>query len=375
MKILIVTHYFNPHIGGIEVVAYNQAKELIRRGHKVTIITSKLNNEKNNEQIEGINIVRVKAWNWLEKNFDVPFPIFSLRLLSILNTEIKKADVVHTHGALYMGSFFGSFIAGICKKPFIVTEHVGFVVYTNFIVNIIQKLAFKTIGRITLNKSYKVLVLNKNVQVFLSKITKTKIEYLINGVDINLFKPATQKQKILLRKKYKLPPDKKLALFVGRFVSKKGIDLLIKAKTPNFDIVLVGEGKLPKETYDTKGIFIFGFLPQNKLKEIYQACDLFVLPSTGEGFPLSLQEAMASGLPIITTKQQYYKELFDINLVKLIDRDINQIKNSIQNILSNTKEVDSMKNYSRKFVVNEFSWKVHINKLLKIYGEVKNEKN
>ena len=41
MKILIVTHYFKPHVGGIEIVAYNQAKGLVEEGHEVTIVTSK----------------------------------------------------------------------------------------------------------------------------------------------------------------------------------------------------------------------------------------------------------------------------------------------------------------------------------------------
>ena len=369
MKILIVTHYFRPHIGGIEIVAYNQAKELIKRGHKVTIVTSKLNNEKNNEQVDGINIIRVKAWNWLEKNFDVPFPIFSLKLLSVLNTEIKKVDIVHAHGALYMGSLFSSIIAKKNNKPFFITEHVGLVLYKNIFINIIQNIVFHTIGKITMNKSIRVLVLNKKVQNYLSKITKTKIEYLTNGVDTNLFEPVTQQQKISLRKKYNLPLDKKIVLFVGRFVEKKGIDLLIKAKTPDFDIVLVGEGKLPKETYSANGVFIFDFLPQNKLKEIYQMCDVFVLPSTGEGFPLSLQEAMASGLPIITTKDDHNKELFNSNFVKLIDQDINQIKITVKNIISDIKVMKSMGDYSRNLVIKEFSWETHVNNLLKIYKE------
>lgn len=371
MKILLITHYFYPHIGGIEIVAYNQAKELVKQGHEVTIITSKIKHEANNETVEGIKIIRIKALNWLEKKFDVPFPIFSSKLLSIINTEIKKSDVVHAHGALYMGSFFGSLVTKKFKKPFIVTEHVGLVIYKNKVLSIIEHLAFKTIGRISLNRSKVILVLNENVEKYLSKITKTKIQYLTNGVDINLFKPIDQKQKIFLRKKYKLPIDRKLILFVGRFVEKKGVDLLIKAKKPDFDIVLVGEGKLSPETYDIRGIHIFNFMPQDKLREIYQMCDVFVLPSESEGFPLSLQEAMASGLPIITTKQQYYKELFDSNFVELIDRNIDQIKYSIENLISDSKKTEAMKKYSRNFVIDNFSWNINVNKLLKIYKGLK----
>lgn len=246
MKILIVTHYFKPHIGGIEIVAYNQAKELVKKGHEVTIVTSKLNREKAVEQKEGIRIVRVTAWNLFEKKFDVPYPIFSPRLISTINKEIKGNEIIHAHGALYLGSFISSLFARIYKKPFLVTEHVGFVKYKSSIINFVEKIAFSTIGKITLDRSQKVLVLNKNTKNFLESLTHKPIAYLANGVDTNLFKPASAQAKILLRKKYNFPLNRKLVLFVGRFVQKKGVDLLIEAKTPEFDLVLVGQGNLPK---------------------------------------------------------------------------------------------------------------------------------
>ena len=285
MKILIVTHYFKPHIGGIEIVAYNQAKALVEQGHEVTIVTSKLNGEKVVEQQEGIKIVRVHAWNLFENKFDVPYPIFSPRLISTINVEIKRNDIIHAHGALYLGSFISSLLARIYKKPLLVTEHVGFVTYKSSIINFVEKIAFSTIGKITLNRCQIVFVLNTKTKKYLEALTNKPIEYLPNGVDTNLFKPANTKEKNMLRKKYKFPLSRKLVLFVGRFVQKKGVDLLIDAKNPEFDLVLIGDGKLPKNAENTEGIFILNSLPQEKLAEIYQACDIFVLPSTSEGFP------------------------------------------------------------------------------------------
>ncbi len=158
MKILIITHYFKPHIGGIEIVAYNQAKELVKKGHEVTIVTSQLNREKAVEQKEGIRIVRVPAWNWFEKKFDVPYPLFSPRLASTINREIKRNEIIHAHGALYLGSFISSLFARIYKKPFLVTEHVGLVMYKSSIINFVEKIAFSTIGKITLDRCQKVFV-------------------------------------------------------------------------------------------------------------------------------------------------------------------------------------------------------------------------
>src|SRR5438876_2977339 len=228
MKILIVTHYFKPHIGGIEIVAYNQAKELVKKGHEVTIVTSRLNREKAVEQKEGIRIVRVLAWNLFEKKFDVPYPIFSPRLVSVINREIKKSDIVHAHGSLYLGSFISSVLARIYKKPLFITEHVGFVKYKSSIINTIEKLAFRTIGIFTIRGSYAVIVLNELVYKIIRHY-KEEVYYLPNGVDFNLFHKPTEQEKLAIREQYNIPLNEFVVLFVGRFVPKKGFDILYKA--------------------------------------------------------------------------------------------------------------------------------------------------
>ena len=85
MKILIATHYFLPHKGGIEFVAYNQAKELVKKGHQVTIVSSKIGNEPEEEIMDGIKVRRVKAWNYFEDKQGVPYPIYSPKIFSVTN--------------------------------------------------------------------------------------------------------------------------------------------------------------------------------------------------------------------------------------------------------------------------------------------------
>jgi glycosyltransferase involved in cell wall biosynthesis len=205
MKILIVTHYFEPHIGGIEIVAYNQAKELVKQGHEVTIVTSKLKHEKAVEQVEGIRIVRIAAWNLLEENFNVPYPLFSPRLVSTIIREIKKNDIIHAHGVLYLGSFISALVARIYKKPFIVTEHIGFVTYKSSITNTIEKLALWTIGLITLWASDITIVINTSVQRWVKQY-KNEVYYLPNGVDLQLFDKSTEQEKQAIRERYTILP-------------------------------------------------------------------------------------------------------------------------------------------------------------------------
>ena len=368
MKILIVTHYFMPHIGGIEIVAYNQAKELVKIGHEVTIVTSKLNCEKAIEQKEGIRIVRVPAWNWFEKNFDVPYPIFSPRLFLTLRKEIKKSTIIHVHGALYLGSFISSLLGKVYKKPLFVTEHVGFVSYKNPILNIIEKFAIYTIGLVTLFSCTAVLVLNMDVQAWIKKF-RSEVHYLPNGVDLRLFSKPVEQEKQAIRERYKLPSDKFIVLFVGRFVAKKGVDILYNAKDPSYLLVFVGGGTIPEYMKADASVRIIGSLPQEELAMLYKASDLFILPSYGEGFPLSIQEAMATGLPIITSKHNNLDQIRDSPLIAYINLTESDIRAAIKKIQSDTILQQKMGEYSSKIAIEHYSWEKNITSLVTICGE------
>ncbi len=366
MKILIVTHYFEPHIGGIEIAAYNQAKELVKKGHKVTIVTSKLNREKAVEQKDGIRIIRVTAWNLFEKKFDVPYPIFSPHLVSTIIREIKRNDIIHVHGALYLGSFISSLFARIYKKPFFVTEHVGFVMYKNSAINAIEKLALHTIGLATIRISDATIVYNKFVYKWIRQY-KNEVHYLPNGVDFELFNKSTEQEKQAIRARYNIPLDKFVVLFVGRFVPKKGFDVLYNAKDPSYLLVFVGGGTIPDYIKSDDSVRIIGPLPQDDLAMMYKASDVFILPSHGEGFPLSIQEAMATGLPIITSKHNNLDQIADSPLITYIDITETDIKSAIKKIQSNIVLRKDMGEYSSKIARENYSWEKNSIKLSDIY--------
>lgn len=374
MKILIVTHYFFPHIGGIEVAAYNQAKELVKKGHEVVVVTSKIENEKSGYSPDGIKIVRIKAINILENFMGVPYPLFYPKLLLALKNEIKNCNIVHANGALYMGTFFSSLLTKFYKKPLIITEHVGFVKYKSIFLNLLQKSAFLTIGKIALKLSAKVIVLNSQVGEFIRNEGINTVRYLPNGVDASLFKPVNSDRKAELRKKIGLPDNKKLVLFVGRFVEKKGFDKMFEARNPDYLIIFVGSGNVPEYMRRSKDVIFFNPMPQNELSEIYQASDIFVLPSTGEGFPLSIQEAMACGLPVITSSHEGYSDYLDKNYVKMVEPKPENLRKAIKEVSENEALYREMAEYSRKKAVSDFSWGKNTEGLLKIYHEVLEEK-
>lgn len=373
MKILIASHYFYPHVGGIENVVQNQAKHLAMNHNYVTILTSATGAKKSLEQTaQNYSVYRLSVNNLLEDKFDIPFPIFYPSILWNTYELVKAADIIHVHDSLYITSFVTVLWAKLLNKPVVLTQHVSIIPHTSRLVIFIQKVVYKIVGRFIVKNSKKILVINNNVKDFLIEqgATASRIVPYTNGVDLRLFRPATSKQSVSIREKYKLPESDTLVLFVGRFVPKKGFDKLLKARSDDYTIVFVG-GEKPNKLKSDKHFIFLGKLSKTEIAEIYKACDIFVLPSAGEGFPLSIQEAMASGLPIITSDDKGYDIYnFDRSKFFLIEPTVSNIKLSITKLIDNQKLRKSMSKYSIAYATRNFNWSDSTKKISEIYKEL-----
>lgn len=368
MKILIVSSYYPPHLGGLEIVAFNHANLLAKRGHEVNVLTSSVNKAEVSYVKNGVNVIRVKALNFIENKWGVPFPLFSIRFLWIAFREAKKSDVVHIHDVFYLSSFFAMLAARFYKKPVVLMQHVEMIKHPSKLVMMGQKLAFATTGAYVFKHSKKIITLNDRVDAFLMQcgVDNSKLVALPNGVDSTLFSPVSSAQKIDLKRKLGFSLDKKVVLFVGRFVPKKGFDKLMGASDDLYQLVFAG-GTAPAGS-DSRITFL-GKLTQQELALVYQAADIFILPSEGEGFPLSVQEAMSSGLPIITTNDYgYVRYNFDRErFILLDDTSSKSIKETLYSIVNDNSKIRSMGEYSRSYALQYFSWDVVISELENLY--------
>ena len=132
-----------------------------------------------------------------------------------------------------------------------------------------------------------------------------KIMVTPNAVDVEKYKPDNDTNFI---EDMKLDKNKPLILFVGNLVPQKGLKYLLEAKKilkTDAQLVIVGDGPLMmnlKEMVvneDIKDVFFTG--ARRDIDKIMPAGDVFVLPSTSEGFPITLLEAFAAGLPVVAT--------------------------------------------------------------------------
>jgi glycosyltransferase involved in cell wall biosynthesis len=124
---------------------------------------------------------------------------------------------------------------------------------------------------------------------------------IFNGVDTEVFRPAADGERAAARERFGFAPEERVALFVGRFVEKKGVALLGKTAARRTDIsfAFAGWGLIDPAAWGLANVRVFSDLAGASLAELYRAADVFVLPSQGEGFPLVVQEALACGLPVV----------------------------------------------------------------------------
>lgn len=208
----------------------------------------------------------------------------------------------------------------------------------------------KLIDRIDGFISVSLQVRDKLVQL---GVNKEKIVVLPNATDRMVFKPQN---KVESRNKFGLPQDKLLVLFVGRFVENKGPLRLLEAVNSiegNILSVFVGDGIQDDEISGDK-VVMKGPLSYEKIPMIMSACDLFVLPTLHEGSSNVIVEAMACGLPIISSDIPEIREQCTPMFSLLLDPiNISELKIGIEKMLSDPDGLAAMGqaalNYSEKF--------------------------
>ena len=299
MRLLTVTAYFDTHRGGVELVAGRLARELQARGFEVIWVAT----DAVAPSPDGVNNVPIKALNLLERLLGVPYPFPSLASIRRIGQEVARADAVLLHDSLYATNVAAFLAARRAGKPVVVVQHIGEVPYSNPILRLMMKLANAMIAKPLLARADQVVFISEITRRFFAGLRFARPPLAIfNGVDTEIFRPAAGgEESRALRIRLGLAEDRPVVVFVGRFVEKKGLNLirLMAASRPDLQFALAGWGPIAPESWALPNVTVFASLQGASLAELYRAGDILALPSTGEGFPLVVQEAMACGLPVV----------------------------------------------------------------------------
>ncbi|MCW3983450.1 MAG: glycosyltransferase family 4 protein [Candidatus Bathyarchaeota archaeon] len=216
------------------------------------------------------------------------------------------------------------------------------------------------------------------------KIPAHKIRVIHNGVDIQKFQPATDKRKIKAALGFN--PDDIAIVSVGRLYARKGLFTLIESmpavvkRFPNAKFIISGKGQSDEMqkliAHATRlgvinNIVFTGYYPDKKLPLLYQAADVFAFSTFYEHHPFAVLEALATGLPVVTTTVGGIPETIQSGkngfLVKPFDE--KAFADRILHLLEHPAEASEMGVKARQTVVEQLDWRIVVKDAMKVYQE------
>jgi 1,2-diacylglycerol 3-alpha-glucosyltransferase len=328
MKILVVGRYFYPKPGGGETFLYKMFASLAERGHEVYVVTSCLEDTPKHEKSDGLYIYRPYPGgnSWLNAL------LFSMYLVPYLGKFIQKKPVDIIFNIAYSCTFSVRYVARKARIPLV--THVGYFFGRAWFHLVNPLLAsinlLLPVISIRFGGHDTICCPSSEVSERLQAYSKAKVEAIPNGLDIAEIEsveesPSGKNIRLVLGAR----DDEQLLLFVGRLSAEKNVDGLlqiISEKNIKSRLVIVGDGperdkleKLTNKLNLKQRVVFLGHRPHKEALGIMKACDILILPSKTEVFPMVVLEALALGTPVIATRVGGISEVKSPNLY-LIDK-------------------------------------------------------
>lgn len=214
----------------------------------------------------------------------------------------------------------------------------------------------KSAAIICLNHQFKQKLLHKY------NFPESKVNILLIGIDTDMFKPFTLEQKNRIRQDLGLKDNLVIGFVAGIISHSKGADTLIaafnqlKGKYPQVRLLLIGEDILGFER--DQSIIYCGRLRKEDLPTYYNVMDIFVFPTWSEGAPKVVMEALACGIPVISTNVGGIPELIKAGETGFLVNpgDVNKIVSYCQMLLEDEGLRKRVGEKSRKYALENFDY-------------------
>lgn len=377
-KLLIATDNFIPRHDGIAVFL-REATPYLKKYFKVTVLAPNfgINKSMIKEEFKGVKLILFDLSH--KKYGDYSPARISLKKI---NGEVKKADLVWSHGLLPI-SLWALFFGWIHKKKRISQIHsieydLGVLALKKRgISQVLIKQTIKLLLRIIYNLSSKIIVPSFEVAQLIENLGVNKDKFIVSmGIDTKRFRPA--KNKRTAKKKLGIKEDSIIIGYCNRLSYEKNPLTLLRAfealrrEHKNITLLVIGSGikELEKKFRGRKNVKFVG--DKDNVIPYLQAMDFFVLTSLTETSSLSTMEAMSCGAVPIATKvgvvKSYIREGFSgFFFEKKNDRDLmNKLTKAILLYENDKKEFVRMSKRARITIIKKFQFKNTVEKIKNI---------
>jgi len=272
--------------------------------------------------------------------------------------------------------------------PFMIIANIMRIAYSMMVYGIEVLRPISSIKKVALSKAKKVLSISNHTKTMAQSWSNIfqKAEVCPLGIDSQLSQPLSNNS--VMEHEYVLR-ERKIVLIVGRLsrdeAYSKGHQELIKAvallkeRLPEILLIIVGRGsfqpifeKLAQEKKIQENVLFTGFVADEKLRSYYEHCDVFAMPSRGEGFGLVYLEAMAYGKPCIGSNVDAAKEVIaDGETCFCIDPDnIEELSEQLFQLLTDSELRKKMGKAGQKRYLENFTEQKFHERFIRIIGYV-----
>ena len=388
MHILYVTIGFYPAQawGGPVKVVYQNGRELVRRGHSVTVYCTnlldkqqKMGAETVETTMDGMRIVyfdtkRLPRWHGTIGPFWLP------DLPAFLKREMATFDIVHLNE---YRSFMTLAVVNAARRsriPFVIQPHGALPIIINTFWA--KRLYDWIFGSTELKGASALLALNESErrQALDHGVPGDLIEIIANGIDPHekdgLPAPGS------FRQHYGMDLNRPLILFLGRINKKKGADMLVAAfarlKNRDAQLVIAGpdDGQLA-EVQNLIGdlglegrVVLPGLLTGSAVLAAFQDADLFVLPCRTDTFPMTILEACLMGIPMVITDGCEIAELLRDRVAEVVPFDADAFALAMGRLLTDKERYQRYRMNTHDLLEKNFSLHAVADQLEAVYNRV-----
>jgi glycosyltransferase involved in cell wall biosynthesis len=357
----MISDVYFPRINGVSTSINTFKNELESLGHQVNLIVPHYSAT---EQADP-SIVRIpsrylpldpedRAMRW-GKIYELQEGLFK-----------SNYDIVHIQTP-FIAHYVGVSLAKKLQIPRVETYHTYFEEYLYHYIPFLPKTWMKYVARhytkTQCNDLDAVIVPSTAMQeVLMHYGVKTFTEVLPTGIELEKFQSGDGEK---FRKNYNIPLDRPTLIFIGRVAFEKNIDFLLRVvdkvrqRIPNVLLLIAGEGpslphlkKLAEKLHLNNNVIFVGYLDRNKeLLDCYASGDAFVFASNTETQGLVLLEAMALGVPLVSTAVMGTKDILAPNKGALVcDESIDEFANGVITLLEDKQLREKLSKEALEYV-------------------------
>lgn len=367
MRVAVYTETFLPKIDGIVKVTCLTLEHFQRRGIETILVAP----EHGIREYAGAKIIGVPGFPqpWYpELSFLFPTPE------TYRQVKAFKPDIMHSFHPIMVG-LGGLYFAHRLKVPSIASFHLDVAKITSFYRFGFLKGIFQATTRWAFNRANYALAPSRLVQTEMRQLGVRKVGLWRRGVDAEQYHPRFRDEAMrnLLSDGH---PDEILLIYIGRLAAEKQIEQLrpVLERVRGTRLALVGDGPYRQELerkFAGLPVKFVGYLRGEALSQAYASADIFTFPSAFESFGLVLLEAMASGLPVVSSRVGGAQDMIQEGLTgySFAVNDVEALTCGVEEIIGTPGKLQEMGIAARRYAESQ-SWPNMMDELIDCYEAI-----